>query len=83
MITEFEAVESSEGDAFVAAPDNGRAGLVWEVSDERQFAELCPLTQDCWGIWAVSFPFKMTSRENARLNLQAVLPQLKPRLIFR
>jgi len=78
-ITDFEAQESCVGDAFVVAPDNSRAGLVWEVSDDGRFAEVCPLTQDRWGVWAVSFPLRMTSRDNARLNLKAVLPQLKPK----
>jgi hypothetical protein len=77
MITDFEAAESEEGDAFVVAPDNSRAGLVWEVSDGQTFAEVCPPEAARWGVWAMSFPFKMTSRENARLNLEAILPRLK------
>lgn len=32
-ITDFEAEPRQEGDAFVVAPDNSRAGLVWEVAD--------------------------------------------------
>jgi len=79
MITDFEAAESTEGDAFVVAPDNSRAGLVWEIINDQQFTEVCPLERDRWGVWAVSFPFKMTSRENARLNLQAILPRLRPK----
>ena len=61
MITDFEAAESSEGDAFVVAPDNRRAGLVWEIGNDQQFAEVCPLERDRWGVWAVSFPFRMTA----------------------
>ena len=30
-ITDFEAEPCDEGDAFVIAPDGGRAGLGWEV----------------------------------------------------
>jgi hypothetical protein len=41
VITDFEAAESTEGDAFVVAPDNSRAGLVWEVSNDQQFTEVC------------------------------------------
>jgi hypothetical protein len=78
-ITDFEAQASSEGDAFVIAPDDSRAGLVWEVSDKKTFIEVSPLTADRWGVWEVSFPLGMTSRENARLNLQAILPKLKPK----
>jgi hypothetical protein len=76
-ITDFEAEESTEGDAFVVAPDGSRAGLVWEISDKQTFAEVCPLTAERWGVWEVSFPFAMTSRENAKLNLQTILPNLK------
>ncbi|MGB8661499.1 MAG: hypothetical protein WA621_19745 [Candidatus Acidiferrum sp.] len=32
-ITDFESEPRQEGDAFVVAPDNSRAGLVWEVAD--------------------------------------------------
>lgn len=76
-ITDFEAAPCSEGDAFVIAPDNSRAGLVWEVSDEHNFQEVCPMEADRWGVWAVSFPFPMTSRKNVRLNLESTLPELK------
>lgn len=78
MITDFESAECNEGDGFVVAPDHSRAGLVWEVNDEKQFAKILPLEKDRWGVWGVSFPFKMTSRENARLNLLAILPRLRP-----
>jgi len=64
VITDLEAAESTEGDAGVVAPDNGRAGLVWKVSDNQRVAQICSLERDRWGVWAVSFPFKMTSREN-------------------
>ena len=79
VITDFEAERCSEGDAFVVAPDNSRAGLVWEVSDKQTFAEVGPMTEQRWGVWEVSFPFEMSSHENARMNLQVVLPKLKPK----
>ena len=79
MITDFETEESNEGDAFVVAPDNSRAGLVWEISDKQTFAEVCPITAERWGVWAVSFPYGMATRENVRMNLQMILPKLKPK----
>jgi hypothetical protein len=78
-ITDFEAEPTAEGDAFVIAPDNSRAGLVWEVSDTRSFEPILAEAEDRWGVWAVSFPFPMINRENARANLAAVLPLLKPK----
>ena len=78
-ITDCESEPTTEGDAFVVAPDNGRAGLVWKVSADARFERVCNDTDDRWGVWAVSFPFPMTSRENAKANLAAILPLLKPR----
>jgi hypothetical protein len=78
-ITDFEAEPCDEGDAFAVAPDNSRAGLVWEVATEGIFAEICPMDESRWGVWAVSFPFPITSRQNATLNLKAILPLLKPK----
>ncbi len=77
MITDFEAEPTTYGDAFVVAPDGNRAGLDWEVSDESHFEEVCPIEPDRWGVWYVGFPYPMTSRENARRNLEAVLPRLR------
>lgn len=31
MITDWEAEPADSGDAFVVAPDDSRAGLVWEI----------------------------------------------------
>ena len=76
-ITDFEAEAADCGDAFVIAPDNARAGIVWEVSDNQYFAEVFPIEATRWGVWAVSFPLSMTSRENVRRNLQSVLPMLR------
>ena len=78
MITDFEVEPTTEGDSFVVAPDNSRAGLVWEVSASGCFEKVRDETDDRWGVWAVSFPFPMTSRENAKANLAAILPLLKP-----
>lgn len=78
-ITDFEAEPTTEGDAFVIAPDDSRAGLVWEVSDAQTFEQVSIETEDRWGVWAVSFPFPMTDRNNARSNLAAIVPLLKPK----
>ncbi len=77
-ITNFESHPSDEGDAFVIAPDDSRAGLVWAVSKRPRFRQVCVPTEDRWGVWDVAFPFAMTSRENVKRNLEAILPKLKP-----
>ena len=55
-ITDFEAEPSQEGDAFVVAPDNSRAGLVWEIADNVSVSQISPLEPSRWGVWAVSSP---------------------------
>jgi hypothetical protein len=78
-ITDFEIEPCDEGDAFVVAPDNTRAGLVWEISDKSYFQEISAPEAERWGVWGASFPNAMTSRENVRKNLESILPELKER----
>jgi hypothetical protein len=78
-ITDFEAEPCNYGDAFVIAPDNSRAGLVWEVTDKFYFQEICALEPDRWGVWGVSFRHAMESHDNVLRNLESILPELKRR----
>ncbi len=75
-ITDFEAEPCAYGDAFVIAPDGSRAGLVWEIHERRYFEQILAATLDRWGVWGVSFQHPMRNREDARVNLQAILPEL-------
>jgi hypothetical protein len=63
----------------VIAPDESRAGLVWEVCDPPYFQEVLKIEADRWGVWGVGFALPMSSRTNARKNLESILPQLKLR----
>jgi hypothetical protein len=78
-ITDFEAEPCETGDAFVIAPDGSRAGLVWEVIDKPYFREVRSIETSRWGVWGVGFSLPMNSRENARRNLESILPELKLR----
>ena len=78
-ITDFEAESCQDGDAFVIAPDNSRAGLVWEFAEKVSVSQISPLEADRWGVWAVSFPHPMNTRVNARRNLELILPTLRER----
>jgi hypothetical protein len=77
MITDFEAQPCEYGDGFVVAPDDSRCGLVWEVSTGDYFQSVSAPEPDRWGVWGVAFPFPMDSRENARRNLEHIVPHLK------
>jgi len=79
MITDWETEPDVCGDAFVVAPDGSRAGLVWEVIEPPCFQEVMAPDASRWGVWAVGFPVPMTSRDNARRNLEAVIPELRSR----
>jgi hypothetical protein len=48
-ITDFEAEHCDSGDAFVVAPDNSRAGIGWEVSNELHFSEILCADSGRWG----------------------------------
>ncbi len=64
---------------FVIAPDGGRAGLVWEVYDPPYFREIMPVEAGRGGVWGVGFGLPINSRENARRNLESILPEFKLR----
>lgn len=67
------------GDAFVVAPDNSRAGLVWEVFTPTYFQEVMPPDAVRWGVWGVSFATPMRTHDEARANLASILPELRAR----
>jgi hypothetical protein len=49
MITDWESGPSDSGDAFVVAPDDSRAGLVWEIGPEPMVE---PILEPDDGRWA-------------------------------
>jgi len=76
-ISDFEAEPMNHGDGFVIAPDDSRCGLVWEVTNDSYFQEVRAQEPSRWGVWGVSFPYPMNCRQNARRNLELILPKLK------
>jgi hypothetical protein len=79
IITAFEDEPAEWGDAFVIAPDNSRAGLVWERGDQQEVSEICAPEPSRWGVWGVWFPYPMDGHDNARRNLAFCLPEMKKR----
>lgn len=78
MITDWEAVPTDVGDSFVVAPDNSRAGLIWEVRERAYVTQSLPPDGERWGVWNVGFTRPMRSREAARANLAEALQHLRP-----
>jgi tetratricopeptide (TPR) repeat protein len=77
MITNFLAFPETHGDAYVIGPDGSRAGLVWEETDRTYFEQAGPISEDRWGVWAAGFIYPMRSREDARKNLETIVPGLR------
>jgi hypothetical protein len=80
MISDFMTEPSDWGDAFVIAPDGSRAGLIWELDDQVYVTPTqppLPPNDPRWGVFNVGFPIPMRSYDDARRNLQLVLPELR------
>lgn len=79
MITDFLSEPATEGDAYVIAPDGSRAGLVWQSECAPYFEEIRAPGPNRWGVWAVGLALPMTTSDEARDYLAALLPHLRPR----
>ena len=77
-ITDFEAEPTDTGDASSSLQMTVGMGL-YGKSLQRTTLRRYSHSSQRWGVWAVSFPYPMDNRENARKNLMAVLPDLKTR----
>jgi hypothetical protein len=76
-ITEFiEAEPCQNGDAFVVAPDDARAGLVWDVGSGT-ISEISPPERGRWGVYQVWFPNPVKTVSDLVQNFRSALPQLK------
>ena len=68
------------GDAWVRAPDEGIATLIWETGDPAYFIEyIAPDPQGRWGTYQVQQPLPLTTDAEAEDYLRAILPDLRPR----
>lgn len=73
-----ELSDDDYGDAFVVAPDDSRAGLVWSVGKSERVVEVAPPDDRRLGVWELDLPRPMSSLENARENLAVVVSRLRP-----
>ena len=78
MISDWESETADWGDAFVIAPDDSRAGLMWEIGSTPSAVNTYGLEPERWGVWHAVFQHDMKTREDARMNLADALPYLRP-----
>ncbi len=79
MISDPDCPEGRNwGDAFVVAPDNSRAGIIWHVGP-AEIEVSCALTENRWGVYALGIPREVHSRQELVEQLQAWLPELRRR----
>jgi hypothetical protein len=80
MITDFIADPGTWGDGFVIAPDDSRAGLVWEAQvRDPFFHEVLAPDEHRWGVWGVGSELPMRTEADARALIRSLLPELRPR----
>ena len=65
------------GDAFIVAPDGARAGLVWQVGNRQEAHQIRPFEPGRWGVWSLDLPSPMRSIDDARRNLEALVPRVR------
>ena len=76
-ITEFEDPNGCDsGDGFVIAPDDSRAGLVWDVGKE-EISQIAPPEPGRWGVYQIWFPKPVFITADLVENFRAVLPKLQ------
>jgi hypothetical protein len=66
------------GDAYVVAPDNTRAGLIWHVGPPELEISLDP-GADRWGVYTIGIAGEVHSQAELVEQLRAWLPELRRR----
>ena len=59
------------------APDGSRAGLFWEVGNERSFSRIEEPSSKKWGVYYFSVPRAVNTTEDFAANFEDMLPKLK------
>lgn len=79
MITELDGPEGNDGgDAFVVAPDDGRAGIVWPTGLAEMEVVLAP-DDGRWGVYGVPISRPVRTPAERMAELAAWLPALRRR----
>ena len=66
------------GDAFVIAPDDTRAGIVWQV-DVFEPQIVCPPDKERWGVYGLAYPTPIRTTDDFVRMCHSFLPDLRRR----
>jgi hypothetical protein len=66
------------GDAFVVAPDDSRAGIIWHVGPSEIGVSIEP-EKDRWGVYTLGLAREIHSQQELVEQLRAWLPELQRR----
>ncbi len=73
-ISDYECdTAQDDGDGFIVAPDDSRAGIVWDV-EGSEFEQISPPDSRRWGVYGVRFPKPVGCVGDLVRNFRAVLP---------
>jgi hypothetical protein len=64
------------GDAFVVAPDNSRAGIIWEVGATGVEVSIPP-KDNRWGVYKLGFADRVHDEQELVQQLRKWLPELR------
>ena len=64
------------GDAFVVAPDDSRAGIIWDVCADGMEVSIPP-EEDRWGVYCLRLERPVRNEQELVEQLQGWLPELR------
>lgn len=64
------------GDAFVVAPDDSRAGIIWQVGDSVLEVVIEP-EDNRWGVYQVGVTHQIHNEHELMAQIQSWLPELR------
>ena len=76
-ISDYDCPEGRDwGDAFVVAPDDSRAGIIWEVGAPAMEVTIPP-GEGRWGVYRLGFAYLVHDCQELVEQLQQWLPKLR------
>jgi hypothetical protein len=77
LISDSMVEPTTHGDAFVVAPDGSRAGLIWEIAEQKYFETTSGPDARRFGVFSVGTPHGPTTTDEATMFLAEILPAVR------